>query len=140
MTTHRIHSFWSRGLLYLFLVALVACILPFTTADREDTVPVAEADALQQAADSAWQTRQYALNALKARGVEESAVTAASYGFTASEYPICFAAFSYGGEEGVQYYGYRIRVNEQGDCTILEEGETLGETLMRGTETREDAA
>ena len=107
-------------------IILISQMIPRNRGVSADTPD----NGFQESYDRAWAAREYTLRLLHTRGIDEDHITAANYGFTAGDAEEYYVAFAFENGEGAGTYGYRVTVDEHRNCTVVAEGEALGEKLF----------
>lgn len=123
---------------------IIAIVLVLCGIKRDLTVLNIRQDesssGFQELYDRARAAKEYALHAMQAQGVEENAITATNYGFAADNSTTFLITFTFKSGSGERAYGYRIEVNNDHDCTIVEESQALGMNLISIGEETENTA
>lgn len=119
-----------KGAVMITAVCLAVVMMPLkeNLLDNTNKEGISDPQAFQEAYDRAYTASLYAEdNLVNELGVNKDSITKGSYGFVPGEEMEYFAAFAWNDENGNENkYGYKISVNDEYECMIIESGQDIG--------------
>lgn len=125
-----------------FLLCLLTIPSLLTGCAQSDNAPTSSVESSQENIDSAFQ--EASDRGYKAKEVAEEnfadymkdnnqynyTIEQTNWGFIASELPEYIIGFKYVIDEETKYYGYKMNVDDNYKCTIIEEGTEIADFIF----------
>ena len=132
-----------RRTVFFMCICLLCIVLSGCKDNNNNSIEFEHNEVMQALADRSYAAKTFAdplfAEHMTSQDISDYTIEQSSYGFYTSETPdsVYVVGYLYSVNGSMEKYGYKIVVDENENCSVLEEGVEVAEFLFSGEETTE---